>query len=168
MLEILILTILSILVLFLFLIYKKLDNRKENQDELKKELGIEREVKLGFAGLKESYKNDQNVLKDKITSDLGKLNERLGIIDAAQKELSELKTNVIDFKNLFNNKTERGQLGEEFLENYDNEELADLLQIIYSLIEISGCKLEDIEEIMDKKQAVRGSFTKGIILKKVD
>jgi predicted house-cleaning noncanonical NTP pyrophosphatase (MazG superfamily) len=58
--------------------------------------------------------------------------------------------------------------GEEFLENYDNAELADLLQIIYSLIEISGCKLEDIEEIMNKKQAARGSFTKGIILKKVD
>ena len=52
--EILILTILSVLAIFLFLIYKKLDNKKEDQDELKKELGIEREVKLGFNGLKES------------------------------------------------------------------------------------------------------------------
>lgn len=72
---------------------------------------------------------------------------------------SELKRRLVEKLN---------EEGEEFLENYDNEELADLLQIIYSLIEISGCKLEDIEEIMDKKQAVRGSFTKGIILKKVD
>ena len=121
--EILILTILSVLAIFLFLIYKKLDNKKEDQDELKKELGIEREVKLGFDGLKESYKKDQNIFKDKIVSDLGKLNERLGIIDAAQKELSELKTNVIDFKNLFNNKTERGQLGEEFLEKIVEDSL---------------------------------------------
>ena len=114
--EILILITLGVLILLLVLIYKKIDSKKENQEELKKDFGIEREVKLSIDSLKESYKNDQNTLKDKIVSDLGKLHERLGIIDTAQKELNELKTNVIDFKNLFNNKTERGQLGEEFLE----------------------------------------------------
>tara|TARA_B100000959_G_scaffold142042_1_gene149105 strand:+ start:259 stop:1251 length:993 start_codon:yes stop_codon:yes gene_type:complete len=121
--EILTLIALGVLILFLILIYKKLDKTKEHKDELKKDLGIEREVKLSIDSLKESYKNDQDALKDKITSDLGKLNERLGIIDAAQKELNELKTNVIDFKNLFNNKTERGQLGEEFLEKIVEDSL---------------------------------------------
>ena len=121
--EILILLTLFVLILFLGLIYKKLDLKKNNNEEIKKDFGIERKVKQSIDSLKESYKNDQNILKDKIVSDLGKLNERLGIIDAAQKDLNELKTNVIDFKNLFNNKTERGQLGEEFLEKIVEDSL---------------------------------------------
>ncbi len=100
-----ILVLLVILSGFLGLIYKKLDTRKDDQEEFRKDLGVEREVKSSIESL-----------NSKISSDLGKLNERLGVIDAAQRELTDLKTNVIDFKNLFNNKTERGQLGEEFLE----------------------------------------------------
>ena len=100
-----ILVLLVILSGFLALIYKKLDTRKDDQEEFRKDLGVEREVKSSIESL-----------NSKISSDLGKLNERLGVIDAAQRELTDLKTNVIDFKNLFNNKTERGQLGEEFLE----------------------------------------------------
>jgi len=100
-----ILGLLAVLVVFLVLIYKKLDSKKVDQEELKKDFGVEREVKTSI----------ENLTK-KVTDDLGKLNERLGIIDSAQKELNDLKTNVIDFKNLFNNKTQRGQLGEEFLE----------------------------------------------------
>jgi DNA recombination protein RmuC len=99
-----ILVLLLVLAGFLALIYKKLDTRR-NEQEVKKDLGVEREVKSSIENL-----------NSKISSDLGKLNERLGVIDAAQRELTDLKTNVIDFKNLFNNKTERGQLGEEFLE----------------------------------------------------
>ena len=114
--EYVVLLVLILLVVFLVLIYKKLDQKKDNQEELKKDLGVEREVKTSIDSLKDSYKRDQKENSDQILSRLGKLDERLGIIDAAQKELSELKTNVIDFKNLFNNKTERGQLGEEFLE----------------------------------------------------
>jgi|TARA_B110000211_G_scaffold26385_1_gene26925 DNA recombination protein RmuC len=100
-----ILVLLLVLAGFLALIYKKLDTRRNEQEEFKKDLGVEREVKSSIENL-----------NSKISSDLGKLNERLGVIDAAQRELTDLKTNVIDFKNLFNNKTERGQLGEEFLE----------------------------------------------------
>jgi len=100
-----ILVLLLVLAGFLALIYKKLDIRRNEQEEFKKDLGVEREVKSSIENL-----------NSKISSDLGKLNERLGVIDAAQRELTDLKTNVIDFKNLFNNKTERGQLGEEFLE----------------------------------------------------
>ena len=58
--------------------------------------------------------------------------------------------------------------GEEYLENYAEEELADLLQVVYSLIEMSDWKLEDIVEIMTEKMKARGGFSKGIILKKVN
>ncbi len=127
--EILILLTLFVLILFLGLIYKKLDMKKNNNEELKKDFGIEREVKQSIDSLKESYKNDQNILKDKIVSDLGKLNERLGIIDAAQKDLNELKTNVIDFKNLFNNKTEEVNYVKNFLKNSRRLTAKKILQI---------------------------------------
>ena len=57
--------------------------------------------------------------------------------------------------------------GDEFLESNEIEELADLLQIVHSLIENSNCQLEEIEKIRAKKESVRGGFRKGIILKRV-
>ena len=74
----------------IYLLYKKVDNK----NDLKKDLGIEREIRDG----------------------LGQLTIRLKAIDEKQKELENVKEIVIDFKNLFNNKTERGKLGEEYLE----------------------------------------------------
>ena len=74
----------------IYLLYKKIDNK----NDLKKDLGIEREIRDG----------------------LGQLTNRLKAIDEKQKELGNVKEIVIDFKNLFNNKTERGKLGEEYLE----------------------------------------------------
>ena len=58
--------------------------------------------------------------------------------------------------------------GNEFLESNEIEELADLLQIVYSLIENNSWELGDIEKIRTEKQAARGGFSKGIILKKVE
>tara|TARA_B100001758_G_C18339536_1_gene573545 strand:+ start:876 stop:1214 length:339 start_codon:yes stop_codon:yes gene_type:complete len=57
--------------------------------------------------------------------------------------------------------------GDEFLESNETEELADLLQIVHSLIENNDCELKDIEKIRAKKEASRGGFRKGIILKRV-
>ena len=74
----------------IYLLYKKIDNKNDR----KKDLGIEREIRDG----------------------LGQLTNRLKAIDEKQKELGNVKEIVIDFKNLFNNKTERGKLGEEYLE----------------------------------------------------
>jgi len=74
-----ILVLLVILSGFLALIYKKLDTRKDDQEEFRKDLGVEREVKSSIESL-----------NSKISSDLGKLNERLGVIDAAQRELTDL------------------------------------------------------------------------------
>ena len=58
--------------------------------------------------------------------------------------------------------------GNEFLESNETEELADLLQIVHSLIENNGCELGEIEKIRAEKEVARGGFRKGIILKKVE
>ena len=62
------------------------------------------------------------VLKSKQTKNndevsLSSINERLGIIEAAQANIETLNKNLIDFKNLFGDKSKRGKLGEEYLED---------------------------------------------------
>jgi len=65
--------------------------------------------------LSEKLTSKQNTSEKEIKSDLSKLNESLAVIVTAQKELNDLKTSVIDFKNLFNNQTTRGRLGNDSL-----------------------------------------------------
>jgi DNA recombination protein RmuC len=45
------------------------------------------------------------------------IKERVSTVQKAQEQIGKLANEVIDFKNLFNNKTERGRLGEEYLED---------------------------------------------------
>ena len=62
------------------------------------------------------YQNTKNKNNQDNEISLSNINERLGIIEAAQQSIENLNTNLIDFKNLFNDKTQRGKLGEEYLE----------------------------------------------------
>ena len=41
----------------------------------------------------------------------------MGIIEAAQANIENLNKNLTDFKNLFGDKSKRGKLGEEYLED---------------------------------------------------
>ena len=60
-------------------------------------------------------KNKQTKNNDEIS--LSSINERLGIIEAAQANIENLNKNLTDFKNLFGDKSKRGKLGEEYLED---------------------------------------------------
>ena len=48
---------------------------------------------------------------------LGNIFKQLGAIEKVQEDFKDIQDNIIDFRNLFNNKTERGKLGEEYLED---------------------------------------------------
>ena len=48
---------------------------------------------------------------------LADIQERLGIIEKAQENIENLNKKLINFENLFSDKTKRGRLGEEYLEN---------------------------------------------------
>ncbi len=125
MLEYIIIFVSVVLVFFMWLIYKKVDQKKDNQLEIKNEVLSE---KLGekIDKLIEKSTENQSNLSEKITlkqtesekeikSVVSNLNERLARIDKAQEEINEIKTSVIDFKNLFNNQTSRGKLGNDSL-----------------------------------------------------
>lgn len=69
---------------------------------------------LFFIYQKISQKN-QNEDPNQIS--LANISERLGIIEAAQTNIENLNKNLTDFKNLFGDKSRRGKLGEEYLED---------------------------------------------------
>ena len=48
---------------------------------------------------------------------MANISERLGIIEPAQTNIENLNKNLTDFKNLFGDKSRRGKLGEEYLED---------------------------------------------------
>lgn len=56
---------------------------------------------------------------------------------------------------------------EEFLEDENLEELADIMEVLFSLAESIGYKEFDLLEKRNKKKLERGGFKEGIILKKV-
>ena len=55
----------------------------------------------------------------------------------------------------------------EYLNDYSINELADLLEVIYSLAEILGCSKTQLEQIRLDKANKNGSFSKKICLKEV-
>ncbi len=56
---------------------------------------------------------------------------------------------------------------EEYEESGEKEELADILEAFYSLLELENMDLDDLERIRVKKKEKRGGFSKGIILEQV-
>ena len=99
-----------VLIVLFLKINKKLDKKSDNTDDLKEKLDIERERKKDLSNLREE------VVKV-ITKNYTEVKERISAVQTAQKDLGNLANQVIDFKNLFSNKTERGGLGEDYLED---------------------------------------------------
>lgn len=56
---------------------------------------------------------------------------------------------------------------EEFHASRKIEELADILEVIITLLQLQGKSFSELESIRHQKQQERGSFTKGIVLKSV-
>ncbi len=55
----------------------------------------------------------------------------------------------------------------EFIHNGDEQELADVLEVIYAICEHKGIKKKDLENIRKKKRQERGGFARKIILDEV-
>ncbi|MFB6114973.1 MAG: hypothetical protein ABEK04_01670 [Candidatus Nanohalobium sp.] len=57
---------------------------------------------------------------------------------------------------------------EEFAEEGEVEELADLLEVIESYIDAEDLSRERIEELRSEKDAERGGFEEGFVLENVE
>ena len=89
MLEYIIICIGFVFAVFLWLIYKKIDQKKNNGDEIKSALDLERERKKDLSDLKQDV---VSIITEKYTN----IEKRFSEIQGAQKE-------VVDFRNLFTN-----------------------------------------------------------------
>lgn len=57
---------------------------------------------------------------------------------------------------------------DEFLEDGDVEELADILEVVVALGELNGVSEQELQRIREEKAADRGRFDDRIVLEDVD
>ena len=117
MLEYIIVCIGLVLAVFMWLIYKKIEQKKNNGDEIKSALDLERERKKDLNEIKEKILETINIHNTSLKEDFVAIKERVSTVQKTQEQIGKLANEVVDFKNLFSNKTERGRLGEEYLED---------------------------------------------------
>lgn len=55
----------------------------------------------------------------------------------------------------------------EYEESGNVEELADLVEVIYAILDYKEITLDDFHKIREEKNMERGSFREGLVLKKV-
>ncbi len=56
----------------------------------------------------------------------------------------------------------------EFLEDNSEEELADVLEVVYAICDLKGISKDELEKIREDKAKERGSFEERIILDEVN
>lgn len=64
----------------------------------------------------------------------------------------------------------KAKLGEELQEYLDSqsvEELADLVEVVYAILDYANVSLQEFETIRQQKVLVRGAFSKKLLLKQV-
>ena len=57
---------------------------------------------------------------------------------------------------------------DEFIENPSEEELADVLEVIYTIYQVKGYDPEEIEKKRKEKLKIRGGYVKRVILDKTE
>ena len=83
------------------------------------------------------------------------------------------KDNLVPICRTLNNKEYQIELNKklveevkEYLESQETEELADIVEVIYSIVKLKNISLEDFEKIRIDKVEKRGSFDKKIFLER--
>jgi len=56
----------------------------------------------------------------------------------------------------------------EYFEDYDIEELADIMEVIYALVKYKGLSVDEFEKVRRKKFDERGGFNDRVLLVEVE
>lgn len=57
---------------------------------------------------------------------------------------------------------------EEYLADYSVEEMADIMEVIYAILEYRGTSMEEVEQVRIKKRNRKGALKNKIFLKDVE
>lgn len=118
-------------------------------------------MQMVYSDMRERCTNMNNIItynklvRDKIPEIIKKDNKECEIETASNEEKLELL------------KTKLNEEVNEFLEDNNIEELADVMEVLFGLVDSLGYSEEDLIKTRDKKKKERGGFKEGIILKKV-
>jgi len=87
------------------------------------------------------------------------------IVEVGKEPVTKILSNY-DYEKELTNKLQE-ELN-EYKENHDIEELADLQEVIDSILRLRNISKDEFYKIVDKKSLSRGSFKKKIFLERVD
>lgn len=87
------------------------------------------------------------------------------IIEASGKKCETQMLNDEAYLEMLDKKL--GEELKEYQESHEVEELADILEVIYALVQARGVSKEQLEDKRKAKADKRGSFEKKILLKSV-
>ena len=94
---------------------------------------------------------------------------RDGIPSIIRQQGHEPRTRVLDDGEYFEAlNCKLGEELEEYRENFDLGELADMVEVIHAIVKCKGMSLEEFEEIRMKKYNQRGGFAEKIYLVEVE
>lgn len=102
-----------------------------------------------------SIKKYNKLVRDKIPQ----------IIEQSGKKLVVEKLSDEAYINYLNSKL--GEELSEYTENESVEELADLVEVIYAILDFKKVSIEEFEKIRNDKVEKRGSFKERLLLKEV-
>ncbi|HBC84721.1 MAG TPA: phosphoribosyl-ATP pyrophosphohydrolase [Clostridiales bacterium] len=57
---------------------------------------------------------------------------------------------------------------EEYLEDYSIEEMADVMEVIYAILEYRETTMQDVEKVRLEKRNKKGAFKRRVFLKDVE
>ncbi|MDP4182753.1 MAG: nucleoside triphosphate pyrophosphohydrolase [Bacillota bacterium] len=87
------------------------------------------------------------------------------IIEKSGKHAVIEKVTGNEYINLLNEKL--GEELQEFMESQSVEELADLVEVVYAILDCKKVSIEDFEAIRQQKVNERGAFKERLLLKEV-
>lgn len=106
-----------------------------------------------------------NTWSDKMTKKIYNKLVRDKIPEVIEKSGAKCTVEVVDKKELEEllNKKLQEEV-EEYLQSNDIEELADIVEVVYGILEVRNISVEELETIRKIKRDERGGFSKAIKL----
>jgi len=104
MLEYIVICIGLVLAVFMWLIYKKIEQKKNNGDEIKSALNLERERKKDLNEVKEKILETINIHNTTLKEDFVVIKERVSTVQKTQEQIGKLATEEFRQLNISVNK----------------------------------------------------------------
>lgn len=90
-------------------------------------------------------------------------------VELMEKKGLKVEYEVLDDKR-YNEELDKKLIEEvnEYIEDYSIEEMADIMEVIYAIMDARNMSMEDVEKVRIEKRERKGAFEKKVFLKTVE